>query len=116
MDKSFKDFLKTKGRKAPLMIVALLAALLILLGGLGVGERNDGKAELEERVAEMCAMTEGVGDCRVMITYTPDGEVYAVALLCQGGDSAPVREKLTSMMCALFGVGSNRVEILKIKE
>ncbi len=116
MDKSVRDFLKAKGRKMPLLIVALLAALLILLGSFGIGERDGNDRELEERVAEMCAMTEGVGECRVMITYTPEGEVYAVALLCQGGDSAPVREKLTSMMCALFGVGANRVEILKIKE
>ena len=51
-----------------------------------------------------------------MITYSGDGEVYAVAVLCDGAESALVRERLTSLVCSLFGVGANRVEILKIKE
>ncbi len=116
LDKSVRDFWRINGKRTPLLIAGLLAALLILLGSVGFGERGSGGEELEERVAEMCALTDGVGECRVMITYTRDSEVYAVAVLCEGADSALVRDKLTSMMCALFGVGANRVEILKIKE
>jgi hypothetical protein len=116
LDKSVRDFLKANKKKTPMLLVALLVAFLLLLGGLGVGEKDGDDRGLEERVAEMCALTEGVGECRAMITYTPEGEVYAVLLLCDGGDYPLVREKLTSMMCALFGVGANRVEILKIKE
>ena len=73
-------------------------------------------AELDERVAEICSMTEGVGDCRVMITYTDSGDVFGVAILCEGAESAQVRDRLTSLICSVFGIGSHRVEILKITD
>lgn len=72
---------------------------------------------LEARLADMCSEIDGVGECRVMITYSEDGEsVYAVAVLCDGGDSVAVRERITELMVSLFGIGSNRISVLKIKK
>lgn len=116
LDKSLRELLMSGGRTRWIIVIALCALILIVLGSLGAGEKKENSENLEERVAEMCSLTEGVGDCRVMITYSGDGEVYAVAVLCDGAESALVRERLTSLVCSLFGVGANRVEILKIKE
>ena len=63
----------------------------------------------------MCSLIEGVGDCRVMITYRPEAEeVYAVLVICEGGESVSVREKITSIFCSLYGIGSHRVEIQRL--
>ena len=97
-------------------LLLLLGLALILLSGL-FGEKSSDPPGEEERVAEMCSLIEGVGECRVMMTYK-DGseEVYAVLVLCDGGDSAFVREKITSLFCSLYGIGAHRVEIQRLCE
>lgn len=96
--------------------IILLALLLLLLGsGINAGEK---KAEgREERAEEMCSLMEGVGECRVMMTYYPDSDeerVYAVLVLCEGAESLSVRERITSLFCSLYGIGSHKVEIQKL--
>ena len=104
----------TKGKIPLLLLVGVALIALSLTMGQGREAKDEG---MEARIAEMCSMTEGVGDCRVMITYSDNGdEVYAVAVLCSGADSPAVRQRLTDMVCSLFGIGANRVSILKITE
>ena len=45
-----------------------------------------------------------------MISYR-EGEVFAVAILCEGAESPKVRQKLTELVCSIYGIGSNRVTI-----
>ena len=113
-DGFFKDFLVAQSSRWKILLVALCGVAMIIVGTLP--QREESSVELEDRVAEMCAMTEGVGDARVMITYSDDGAVYAVAVICDGADSVAVRERITGMMCSLFGIGAHRVSILKISE
>ena len=115
-DKSFLDFLHSEKMKGKWILIALVAGLFIFTGSLGIGESDRVEENLDDRVAEICSMTEGVGECRVMVTYTDSGDVFGVAILCQGAESPVVRERLTSLICSVFGIGSNRVEILKISE
>ena len=64
-------------------------------------------------------MIDGVGECRVMMTYRDrEGEdsVYAVTILCDGAGSVNVRRDLTEMVCSLYGIGRNRVEIFLLNE
>ncbi len=98
------------------LLVALCGVLLIMFGSLPTKEIQKIEVGLETKVAEMCSSTEGVGDARVMITYSDKGDVYAVAVLCEGADSIPVRERITHLVCSLFGIGAHRVSILKISE
>lgn len=116
LDKRITRIFENKGKALQIAFIAVLALILILIGSVGVENKEEAGENLESKVAQMCSMTEGVGDCSVMITYTSEGEVYAVAVLCDGAESVVVREKITSLMCSLFGVGANRVEILKIKK
>nr|MBE6545331.1 hypothetical protein [Oscillospiraceae bacterium] len=109
-DKALLDFLSSFGKQGKLALILLLGLGLILIGSLSLGGGDKATGE-EERVAEMCSLIEGVGECRVMMTYRDEGEVFAVLVLCEGAESARVREDLTSLICSLYGIGSHRVEI-----
>ena len=114
-DKGFLSlFLKEKGRFS--LIILFVGVLLILIGSIsGGGSDKEALPTLEERVGDICSMTEGVGECRVMITYESDGEtVYGVAVLCEGAGSDSVEAEITDLLCSLFGIGANRISILKI--
>ena len=118
-DKSFLDFLSTGNSAVKIGAVLLLGVLLIFIGSFGGSKKaDDTPADTEERTAEMCSLMEGVGECRVMITYSDanKNEVYAVLILCEGADSAIVRERIISACTSLYGIGSNRVEIQKLSK
>ncbi len=118
-DKSFFEFLSSSKSALKIGAIVLFGAVLLLLGAVG-GDKSDkvtSDAGEEERIAQMCSMIEGVGDCRVMMTYHSSGEeesVYAVLVLCDGGESVFVKEKITSLLCSLYGIGAHRVEIQKL--
>lgn len=116
--KGIREFIMSGNTALKVGAVLLLGLLLILMGSLDA-ESEDTDTSLEERAAEMCSLMEGVGDCRVMMTYR-QGEaeegVYAVLILCEGAESPAVRERLTSLFCSLYGIGAHRVEIQKLTE
>ncbi len=114
---SFREFLSEKKN---IWLIALLALglALILLSGLGSADGKVETAGTEQRAAEMCSLMEGVGECRVMMTFYPedDSRVYAVLVLCDGADSLAVRDRITSLFCSLYGIGAHRVEIQKLNK
>ena len=107
-----------KANKSSLWLIGLLAlGVVFILLGSGV-EVTQPTVDEEARVSEMCSLMDGVGECRVMMTYSPDDDsrVYAVLVLCEGADSITVREKITSLFCSLYGIGSHRVEIQRLNK
>ena len=114
-ENSFKSFLSSVGIAPKAAVVLIIGFLMILLGNISMGGK--GADTEEDRIAEICAVTEGVGECRVMVTYSSDGEkVYAVAVLCEGAGSAEVRGSITRMICSLYGLGANRVTVAQLSE
>lgn len=115
-DKNFLEFIKSSDKTSVLSLVFILGISLILIGSMTF--KSSSKNE-EKRVEELCSMIDGVGECRVMMTYREsDGEdrVYAVTILCSGAESVRVRSDLTEMVCSLYGIGHNRVEILLLEK
>ena len=115
-DKSFLEFVKSSDRLRTLALVLIVGALFILIGSVSIGA---GTRDEEKRVEEMCSMIDGVGQCRVMMTHRESGgesSVYAVTILCEGAQSLQVRRDLTEMVCSLYGIGHNRVEIFLLNE
>ena len=112
-----RDLLTKANPSLKIGVLLLLGLLLILLSGF-FGEADNNLQTDEERVAEMCSLIDGVGECRVMMTYRDSSEekVYAVLVLCEGGESVLVREKITSLFCSLYGIGANRVEIQRLSD
>ena len=120
LDNKIREFLSADSSAVKLAGVMLLGLALILLGSLTT--RSD-KTTLpvqqtdDERMAEICSQMEGVGECRVFMTYSSDGEdVFAALVLCDGADSVLVREKITSLFTSLYGIGSHRVEIQRLNK
>lgn len=112
-----REFLFGEGNRIWLVGLMLLGLILILIGNEQTGEKIAVTQTEEMRATEMCAMMDGVGDCRVMMTYRPDSdEVYAVLVLCDGAESVAVRERITSLFTSLYGIGSHRVEIEKLNK
>ena len=89
------------------------------------------KAELEDQLTQLCSSVEGVGKCKVMVTFSKGEEntykgsaivqtkpavVLGVTVVCEGGSSKSVSAEITRMMCALFDIGANRVAVLKLSD
>ena len=111
----FREFLSNDKRGIVAAVILVLGAVLLMLGGtLSGGDGTD--FSLEERTAELCSLIDGVGECRVMITYGEDESVYAVAVLCAGAEAVSVRREITDLTTSLFGIGANRVTVLKISK
>ena len=112
---SFRSFISSGGIAPKAALVLLIGVLLLAIGSFDFGGKKD--ICEEEKLSEICSMTEGVGECRVVVTYAEDGEsVYAVALICDGADSPSVRKRLTETVCTLYGIGANRVAVIKLSE
>lgn len=112
-DSPILAFFRSGGVGVKLGALLLVGALFILLGSIGTVEKKAAQSD-EERVAEMCSLAEGVGRCEVMLSYGEGGEVVAALVLCEGADSAAVRQRVVSMISSLYGIGTHRIEVVKI--
>ena len=120
------------------------AALLLLLGiGIILMSVSSGNTEnteeqmsldeyramLEGEVAELCSAVDGVGKCKVFITFERGAQstykgsalieckpprVLGVCVACKGAESDKVERELSDMLTALFDIGYNRVAIMKL--
>lgn len=134
---SFVGFIKTK-KNALAVAVAVLGLLLIVFSMLGGGDGTDkGEVDslkeyqlaLEGELASLCSSVYGAGKCVVRVSFS-EGErleykgstligkippkVEGVTVLCRGGDSATVKSEITDAISALFGIGKNRICVLKL--
>ena len=115
-DKSIKEFWREGGsRLAAIAVVGLMLLFFALWIG-GGDEDTEESHDPGSELAATCSSLEGVGRCRVMISYSDTGEVYAVAVLCDGADSVYVRERIVDLVGSLYGIGSHRISVLKLGE
>ena len=88
------------------------------------------KLKVEGELSELCSLVDGVGRCYVYVTFERGSEntyksgnlietrppkVMGVSVVCRGAESARVKSELTELITSLFGIGANRVKILKLK-
>ena len=120
-------------------LLILLGLILILSSSFSGDAKNKNRNEtvtldeykerLEEEIRELCSSVDGVGKCRVTVTFergeqnvykgssvieTKPPRVQGISVVCRGADSDRVRIELTELLTALFDIGSNRVAILKL--
>ena len=120
-----------------IIILALLLLILVSLTGAESEEKSQSapslssyEKSLEADLSELCSSIEGVGKCRVYVSFYKGEEsvykngvlveynpprVLGVSVVCQGGERADVKRELTELLCSLFDLGSNRVKISKLK-
>ena len=123
----FLAFLKKK-ENLKYIILALVAAVLIVLGTCGKSEEavsyESDEEFVEARLSELCSSVKGVGKCRVMVSleyeeqkYSSKERVYrvsAVSVVCDGGEREAVRAALTELISALYGIGANRISVQEL--
>lgn len=97
---------------------AILLALILLLGVLLMlipTESAEKPRDEESRVSELCSGVNGVGRCSVVLNLQ-DGSVVSAAVLCDGADSPAVVSDLKELISSLYGIGYNRISVLKLSE
>ena len=130
---------KFKDKKRLLWVLLLLGLGIMLLAiasaggseGASEGEVSleEYKKEMESELEKLCSSIDGVGKCRVTLTFERGREntykgsnlieqkppkVMGVSIVCRGADSDLVRRELTDLFTALFDIRSNRISILKL--
>lgn len=136
MNKGFVEFLKGN-KKARVFLLLLAIGIILILASSTSTEKRDIKGEsldeyrerLETELAEVCSDVEGVGKCKVFITFergaqstykgsvlleTKPPKVLGVTVVCKGADSDYVKQELVTMLSALFNIGTNRIAVLKL--
>ena len=104
-------FIKKNKKVIIFALLLLLGILLMLIPTESAATERDEEA----RVLEMCSGISGVGRCSVMLN-TKDGDVISAAVLCDGADSEAVRSDIKDLISSLYGIGYNRISILKLSE
>ena len=112
MSDNLKSFLKKNPSVKGAALVFLIGLVLMLL--IPQGSSGDDVSE-SASLSAVCSSVEGVGECEVIISYGESGEVVAVAVVCEGADSVSVRKTLVNMIGSLYGIGSNRISVVKSK-
>ena len=136
-----KELLKTDKALKVILFAGAALVLLIALGGLfgGSGGRDEtgvfSQAELteyehglEKRLEEILSGIDGVGEAKVMVTldtserteYGKNADmlisvtapkVRGVIVVCDGGDSVAVKEKVMSAVSGVFGINSLHISV-----
>lgn len=139
MDSGFITYIRNN--KKVWRIAALIAVGIFLIAiSSSVGNKKEEskssemtleeyKESLEAELVSLCSDIDGVGKCRVFITFergelntykgssvieTKPPRVLGVTVVCRGADSDYVKAELIDMITALFDIGSNRVAVLKL--
>lgn len=116
-DKSFFEFLRFGSERWRRSTLIILGVILVLLIVILLPEKSEPTEEQPDELTALCSEIEGVGECIVTVSYKEDsGEVFAVAVICEGAEDPEVRERLVTLFTSLYGVGANRVSVLKISE
>ncbi len=67
-------------------------------------------AESEEKYV----ITENDGEEDPIIIRVEEADIRGVAVICEGGSSAIVKEKITETVCAVLGIKVNQVSVAKM--
>ena len=132
-----KKFLKENKKARNVLTIFLIGVALVLFSGLALGggetvkeyTLDEYKAKLEKSISELCSEVEGVGRCRVFITFergesnvykgstvteVKPPKVLGISVICDGAESDCVKRDIKEMLSSLFAVGSNRIAVLKL--
>ncbi len=109
--RDFLEFLKKMRSGWILVTLALLGVLFLLVSGYLESEVSEKPPD--DELTALCLQIDGVGKCEMLINRGEDGKVTAVAVVCEGAERLSVREKLYKLISSFYGVGYNRISILK---
>ena len=109
----FVSFLK-KNRWAFLLILLVIAGALLLILSNNMENKTSVGSD-EERIASVISGIDGAGRAEVVINKK-EGEIISCAVICEGGDSERVVSEVKALISSLYGIGYNRISVLKLSE
>ena len=113
---SLFGLIKRNRRLVLVIAILVLGVFLVILGSVGMGGKREAEADDEEaRLSSLLSEIDGVGECKVMISLNSRGEVASAVVVCRGASDVEVRRALLEAVTSLYGIGSNRVSIAKMK-
>ena len=108
-------------------LILLFVGIVLVVISLGRGASSDDTSSTSgdaEALESILSEVEGVGRCRVLISYEEAGggyysgskerRVYAVIVVCRGAKSAKVESRVRDAVSSLYGIGYNRVTVLEM--
>ena len=110
----FIVFLKKNRWALLLLLLALIGALALILSN-NISDKTVADSSDEERIATVISGIDGVGTARVVINKK-EGEIVSCAVVCTGGDSERVVSDVKALISSLYGIGYNRISVLKLSE
>ena len=119
-----KKILQHAKEKKDVGRIAVVLGVGLILIFLGIGNKESDvvtEVSVEDRIASACREIDGVGECSVLVYYSPadsrtdEAKVESVIVICDGADSVEVRKGLIDMLSAFFGIGTNRIRVEKMK-
>ena len=100
-------------RRAFLLVAAAVVGLLFLV--LPSVISDGGEVDAVTDIEALCGSIDGVGECRVLLSFgEDDGQVVAALVICEGGDRLDVRHRLTELLSSFYGIGYNRICVEKM--
>lgn len=136
--KEIRELFKSEKSIKIILIVGAAIIIVVALSGISGSSDNSGSTEafnyrkqaeyeaaLEERLTNILSGIEGIGNLKIMITldsseqnhkepeYTKSPEIRGVIVVCDGGDSIIIREKVISAVSGAFGISTTRVSVIK---
>lgn len=132
-----REYFLNDKKKIIIFVVALVGVLLMLL--TISSEKNEPeenisenyKEELEEELTKLCSQIDGVGKCRVSVSFsvgesykysgnklisTTPPKVDGVVVIAEGADKTNVKKDIIECMTSLFDIGTNRVCVMKMEK
>jgi stage III sporulation protein AG len=127
-----KNYLeKLRKLKAIDCVIFILLGVLVLIIAVptGTGSENSeslsdkqavenaaGSDTVQEQLAAILTRIEGVGNVRVMITFSDEKQlsVEGVVVVAEGGDSPGVEEQIREVVMSLFSVEAHKVIVVKM--
>lgn len=97
---------KIGGMKYALIVAALGLVLLLWPSG---GEKQTATATEETRLEALIGRIEGVGEVHLLLSE------QGAAVVCTGADDAAVRLRICKALQCYTGLGSDRIQIFKLK-
>ena len=102
------------------LIIITLAAIILGLILIGTSSKNESTVTdtKELQLEEFLKSINGVGECKVIITYknstsyySKNEEVFAVAISCRGASRRGIEAQIVELVSTLYGIGTNRVKV-----
>ena len=119
MNKDLKSLGKTLGKNKYVLILAVLALVLIAFPSgnkneassfLGGDSRSSSLIVDEEsaKIGEVLSSIEGVGETKVLLSSN------GAVIVCEGAESSSVRLYVTNAVSVYTGLGSDKIEVIKM--